>query len=344
MLNYLFTYKEILIIIFFLSILGNILVWKYGLRLIKQNRFQSHDTHKIQTSRLGGIIIFASLFLLSLITANKWLTNLLIFSLIIIIPAFMEDLHYKISPIIRLVLSLISSLFIILSIPELPMFEFGKINFFVNDNLFQIIFFTFALAGLTNGQNIIDGTNGLSAFTSIITITCIFYISIIVKDYQASFVTISCIVLLISFLFINYPFGFIFLGDSGSYLLGILSGYLIIKIFGENPDIPTWSAIVILFYPTFELIFSYFRKLLSRKSPFLPDNHHLHLKLYFYLLRTKKSKTANALVAPYLSIIWLTPLFLTPIILMFPNLKFFLILIMICFYLTLYYLTPKKEE
>ena len=49
---------------------------------------------------------------------------------------------------------------------------------------------------------------------------------------------------------------------------------------------PSWSAAVILFYPTFEVVFSYFRKIKNKKSPLLPDKHHLHL-LIFQILKSE---------------------------------------------------------
>ena len=42
---------------------------------------------------------------------------------------------------------------------------------------------------------------------------------------------------LIGFLILNYPYGKIFLGDTGSYFLGLLSSYLVVEVFSKNPNL-----------------------------------------------------------------------------------------------------------
>ena len=149
-------------------------------------------------------------------------------------------------------------------------------------------------------------------------------------------------VILISFLLFNFPFGKIFLGDAGSYFIGLLGGYLIIEIFATNPQLPTWSAVIILFYPALEVIFSYFRKIYSHQSPFLPDNKHLHLKIFYLLSQgaTKPSRLNNALVAPFLSIIWLSPLAILPISLVLPHLSLMFLAGLVLVYLFFYFSIP----
>ena len=79
-----------------------------------------------------------------------------------------------------------------------------------------------------------------------------------------------------------------------------------------------------------------------KKSPFYPDNKHLHLKLYFTLnARIKNPVIANAFVAPFLSLIWLMPLVLLPWI--YTN-KFLIIIavsIQIFVYLSFYKFIPE---
>ena len=148
------------------------------------------------------------------------------------------------------------------------------------------------------------------------------------------------ITLLIGFIVFNYPFGLIFLGDAGSYFLGFLSCYLVVDIFARYPELPSWSAVIILFYPTLEIIFSFFRKIIQKKSPLLPDNRHLHLKIYYLFSKNKKEKRLyNALVAPFLAVIWLSPLALLSFSIQFPLwsmiILFFLILVYLFFYLAI---------
>ena len=153
------------------------------------------------------------------------------------------------------------------------------------------------------------------------------------------------ITLIIAFLLFNYPFGKLFLGDGGSYFLGFLSSYLVVDIFSRYPELPAWSAVSILLYPTLEVIFSYFRKILQKHSPFLPDNLHLHLKI-FYLISNKRSKIHlyNALVAPLLGVVWLSPLALLPLSIKYPVWAIIIVVSLILVYLFFYFSIPNPNK
>ena len=74
---------------------------------------------------------------------------------------------------------------------------------------------------------------------------------------------------------------------------------------------------------------------IQKKSPFLPDNNHLHLKIYFLLSQNKKSRKAlyNALVAPFLGVVWLSPLALLPFSLQYPLWSILVVLSLVFIYL-----------
>lgn len=329
---------------FFVSALFcNFLIVKYGLIFSKEPKSQIQNIHIDNTPRLGGLIIYIHFFLY-VILVEKSLINFCIISLLFLIPAFYEDLNYNLNPLIRLFLILIGSFILVISLDQLPQFEL-IFNSFLNNNYFQIVFFTICLATIINGQNILDGSNGLSALTGIAIFGCLLYIGIYVKDDQIVKISIIVINLLLCFLLFNYPYGKIFLGDLGSYFIGLLSGYLTIYIFGKYNELPTWSAVVILYYPSQEVIFSYFRKIIKKKSPFLPDNLHLHLKVFFLLQSNKApSKLFNALVAPFLSILWLSPLALIPFTLQNHSLSILAVLLLGFIYMFLYFAIPEPKN
>jgi UDP-N-acetylmuramyl pentapeptide phosphotransferase/UDP-N-acetylglucosamine-1-phosphate transferase len=123
-------------------------------------------------------------------------------------------------------------------------------------------------------------------------------------------VILSVILILIPFMFINYPYGKIFLGDLGAYSLGILLSMITIALFGRHHEISVWGAALILIYPVTEVIFTILRRAIRDISIYEPDVEHLHLRL-FYFFRPYHSykKISNALVTPILSVLWLFPLF-----------------------------------
>lgn len=335
---------KIVFIIFFVSIFLNYFIYKQNFLPKNTSATQIQDIHIGNPSRLGGLAIY--LVLSGYIFFGEINLKLMLScSLIFMVPAFLEDLRVFINPLVRLVAIIMSCFILVMSFPNLPQFDFGFWNIVFNHKIFQIIFFTLALATVINGQNIIDGTNGLSGFTALSIFASILLLGFYCNDLKTINISAAIIATLIAFLFFNYPFGKLFLGDGGSYFLGLLGGYIIIDIFSRNPMLPAWSAVSILIYPTLEVIFSYFRKIIQGKSPFMPDNLHLHLKI-FYLIsnNNKKSKLFNALVAPFLGIIWLSPLALLPFSLQYPHWSIIITMILVAVYLFFYYSIPNPTK
>ena len=78
----------------------------------------------------------------------------------------------------------------------------------------------------------------------------------------------------------NFPFGKIFLGDAGAYLLGALVPLGLIKYTFDNNFSP-WFVLALLIYPVTEVIVSIIRKSFFRKmSALKPDGLHLHMLIY----------------------------------------------------------------
>ena len=106
----------------------------------------------------------------------------------------------------------------------------------------------------------------------------------------------------------NFPRAKIFLGDSGSYLLGAFIAISTIITSIENPEISPFYFCILLFYLFFEVFFSFFRKLIKEKSsPIHPDKKHLHMLLYKILLKKNNDKLkSNYYVSVIINLIYLT--------------------------------------
>jgi UDP-GlcNAc:undecaprenyl-phosphate/decaprenyl-phosphate GlcNAc-1-phosphate transferase len=96
-----------------------------------------------------------------------------------------------------------------------------------------------------------------------------------------------------SIFFFNFPKAKIFLGDSGSYLIGSLIALNTIKTYELNFLISPFFFAAILVYLFYEVFFSFIRKAISRRSPLKPDNKHLHMLLFNWLVKKKKIKNSN---------------------------------------------------
>ena len=132
-----------------------------------------------------------------------------------------------------------------------------------------------------NGANLIDGFNGLLTINLIIINVILAHVNISNENLEFSILIISQVIILLSFLLFNFPNAKLFLGDSGSYTMGGLTGLNVIITNNLNPEISSFFFCTLLFYIFFEVFFSFLRKISQKKSPIHPDNEHLHM-LSFY--------------------------------------------------------------
>ena len=178
---------------------------------------------------------------------------------------------------------ILSSFFLIINTGEYVYdIEISWANYILSNHNLAIIFTLIGYTATLNSWNFIDGLNGLASGLSIIVLSIIL---IFCKDINLNnidnFIIINIFAILGFYLF-NIFTGKIFLGDIGSYYLGILIAWLGVKTY-FNSDISAWIIFVLILYPATELIFSFFRRIFYKKSPFEPDNLHLHSLLFNFL-------------------------------------------------------------
>jgi UDP-GlcNAc:undecaprenyl-phosphate GlcNAc-1-phosphate transferase len=335
-----------------------ILSWKKVSSRIGGIEYQSiQRIHKDKEDipRMGGLILFVGLMLCLFINVDidPWLNKELkpIFSLLLLcnIPLFFvalkEDVKYNVQPFFRLFAIILSSLIFITYQPYgLPIIDIPYLGNFLNIPIVSIIFFTIAHAGYCNGMNLIDGSNGLAGMVVFTTLLSIGFVSFMLADLVILYVALILIAFITIFLLFNYPWGSIFLGDSGAYLWGSLLASLTIILYARH-DVPTWGAVVILFYPSTEMVFSFIRKKYQKKNPLLPDPDHMHLKLYFVIERSvKRARVANCLVMPMISLVWLTPALIIPWVFNDSILSIISVILLTVLYFGFYWALPSKNK
>ncbi len=168
------------------------------------------------------------------------------------------------------------------------------LDHYLNNFWISCLFTTFCLIIMLNGTNFIDGLNGLIISYCLI-IFFILYRLDLINLFFSNTNLLLIIVTLISLLILNF-YNKLFMGDSGSYLLGFVIGYFLIKIYLNNSFISPYFVVLLLWYPAFETLFSIIRKLKTRKSPLKPDNNHFHHLLFFFIekkFRLKKLTSNN---------------------------------------------------
>ena len=132
-----------------------------------------------------------------------------------------------------------------------------------------------------NGSNFIDGLNGLLLGYYLIILFVLLKLNLLnILQFEKDLLLFLFSGLLIM-LFLNY-LNFFYLGDGGSYSIGLVLGFLLITIY-ESTNISPFFIILLLWYPCFENLFSVIRKNKLNNSPIIADNKHLHQLLFFYI-------------------------------------------------------------
>lgn len=141
-------------------------------------------------------------------------------------------------------------------------------------------FTVLAIIGLTNAFNLIDGIDGLTGSITLITIANIFAFStqIIPLAESAQFFLIAGSIF--PYLYLNVlgsPKNKVFLGDSGSYMLGFMISISLINFAqGSLPTLSTSSVLWCAALPILDTIGVMLYRLRKGRSPFQPDRLHLH--------------------------------------------------------------------
>lgn len=262
------------------------LFWKKIYQALSLKPYESTQRlHQDEVPRIGGLIIYIFLIITALFSFQFQLLSIILISAVpIILIGTKEDLFHNTSPKIRLIFMIFSaSLFIVLLPTKLPDIDFPIVNKILSFTFVKEVFFIFSILVIMNGNNLIDGVNGNMALTNIVQLCVLVLLAFTVNDNELIQISFILLIPLFIFLIFNYPFGKIFSGDAGAYFYGFSVSALVIYLFGMNDRLLSWGAVLILIYPSIELLFSFVRKrFFESKSPFVPDTRHLHSLIFNY--------------------------------------------------------------
>jgi UDP-N-acetylmuramyl pentapeptide phosphotransferase/UDP-N-acetylglucosamine-1-phosphate transferase len=230
---------------------------------------------------LSGIISLNIFFIVFYLIYSKILFEYIYVCNFMFLVGFLDDLRTKISPSKRLILMIIFLLIFIYFIPiEILNIDIPFLSSLLNSKIFSSIFVLLCFLFIINGANLIDGFNGLLSINLLIINSILAYINLISGNNEFSIFIIGQIIITLSFLLFNFPNAKIFLGDGGSYLMGSLVALNIIITNNLNADYSSFYFCILLFYLFFEVFFSFFRKIIQKKSPIHPDDKHLHMLVF----------------------------------------------------------------
>lgn len=260
--------------------------------------------HEVPVPRVGGLGLMAGLL------AGAWVYNQqapagepnfhIEFLAACGLPAFLfgllEDMTKKVSVLVRLLATFASA--------GLAVWAFGaqlnRLDTIGLDALMvyapvAILFTCFAVGGVANAVNIIDGFNGLASGSVAIMLIGLGGLAYLAQDTAVMSLCFVGAAAMVGFMGMNYPFGKIFLGDGGAYLAGFWLAECAVLLLSRNPSISTWAVLLACIYPVFETLFSMWRKDIYRKTGMgKPDKVHFHMLVFRRLISQRLGRHTPA--------------------------------------------------
>ncbi len=137
------------------------------------------------------------------------------------------------------------------------------------------------IVGVTNAVNLIDGLDGLAAGVVFFAGVTNFIVAYTVGHNFSALVMAALLGAVLAFLFYNFNPARIFMGDSGSYLLGfVLAATALVGPTGKaTTAVSLLVPVVALGVPIFDTLFAMVRRMLERRPLFSPDRGHIHHRL-----------------------------------------------------------------
>jgi UDP-N-acetylmuramyl pentapeptide phosphotransferase/UDP-N-acetylglucosamine-1-phosphate transferase len=271
--------------------------------------------HATPVPRIGGIGILAGIGVAHGVGVYSGIdpTTLGIGLLLCSLPAFLaglaEDLTKNVSPRRRLFFTAVAAALAVWFLGALIHHtSIPGLDWIVSFTAGAVVVTVFAVAGVANAVNIIDGFNGLASMCGVLILGSLSYVAFQAGDSTLVLLCLSGIGALLGFFVWNFPGGLIFLGDGGAYFLGFFIAEIAILLLDRNPGVSPMFPLLVCMYPIFETLFSIYRKKFLRgMSPGVPDGVHFHMLVYRRLMRwavgnreAKQLTRRNSMTSPYL--------------------------------------------
>ncbi|MGB0525897.1 MAG: glycosyltransferase family 4 protein [Flammeovirgaceae bacterium] len=261
--------------------------------------------HKGHIPSLGGIAIFigfiTSMFMWSSLEQIIELRFIYVGILMVVFTGIRDDL-LPLSALYKLIWQIVAA-YTVVHFANIRLTSMhGIFGVYEINDLFGYLLSIFTIIVITNSFNLIDGINGLAGSIAVIVMSTFgiwFYLS---NDYSFVLIIVGLVGSVLAFLKFNYTPAHIFMGDTGSLLIGFVTSIIAIRFIEMNDTLPDahylkfTSGVAmgasILVYPLFDTLRIFTLRILQKRSPFSPDKNHIH----HLILRLSNSHTQATLI------------------------------------------------
>lgn len=248
---------------------------------------EGRKVHKTVIPTLGGLGIFAGFIIATLMGVHPTMSGILQYIVAAVIILFfigIKDDILIISASKKFIGQVLAAIIVIkfAGVQITDMYGFLGIHELSPSISYLLSIFTIVV--ITNSFNLIDGVDGLAGSLGLLTSLIFGFYFYNSGQNLYSVMAFSLTGSLLGFLIFNYHPARIFMGDTGSLLIGLLNAIFVIKFISLAADptsaIPLQSApaigFAILIVPLFDTLRVFTMRILKRRSPFSPDKNHIH--------------------------------------------------------------------
>ena len=289
------TYHLLQFIFYFFGtfMLSYFLIPKIRAKALKLNLKDTPDirsSHTIPVPTFGGVVFYISyiliLFFAQSLDSNHVSITLIASISILFFTGLLDDLR-NLSPKIKFLCQIIG-VAVLMFQPDFRILSFhGFMGIYEIPLYVSVGGSMFFLLGLINAFNLIDGIDGLTGITGVIVASFYSYMLYNLGYFFYLSISLATIATLLAFLRFNFSNKRkIFMGDTGSLVIGLVLGILTLKLLSVADDaysslsfyrsqLPLF-LIAVLFVPLLDTMRVMFLRLTSGVSMFKPDRNHLH--------------------------------------------------------------------
>ncbi len=243
--------------------------------------------HAISTPSLGGVAIFLGFMLSVLITIPFHAlgeVKFVLFGILIMLFLGVRDDIAEVTAKHKLAIQIFAAL-VVVYFSDIRLEGFYGIFHIYNMPLwFNIPFSVFVIVALTNAYNLIDGVDGLAGSIGILILGFFGWAFLAADQLAYAIICISLVGALFAFLYFNWFPSKVFMGDTGSLVLGFVVSSMAIRFInvadGSDFVLPLNSSVGVcmslLVLPIFDTLRVFTIRFYNGKNPLDPDRNHLH--------------------------------------------------------------------
>lgn len=270
---------------------------------------EERKIHNKPMPRMGGFAIFIAFVLGVMISEGAITTTergIIIGATVIVIGGILDDV-LELKPRSKLSFQILASIILILHgiyINSITNPFSSLSDGFININIFAIPMTIIWVVGVTNALNLIDGLDGLAAGVGFIASVTIYMVAILAERNSVATLTAILAGSILGFLPYNFNPASIFMGDTGSQLLGFLLAAISME--GAVKSATTFAIVVpilALGLPIYDTLFAVIRRKVNGKPIMEADRGHLHHRLLDLGLSQKQSVLIMYLISACLGAI-----------------------------------------